>query len=89
MTMSMTIEASANRGRTYRVEYADDGAVIAVDSRVSRGSLWSPVHSWRSLWRADSGKPMSITAACAVHAANAKRNPSALDKLLAGMEPGR
>lgn len=65
-----TVDASANRGRTYRVAFNANGEAQSVRTKVYTSNVH---HHWRMIWNISYGD-MSTTAACAIRAAIAKRD---------------
>lgn len=60
------IQAIANRGKKYRVTFADSGEVTRVAVLVRRAGCRIQE---RTIWRETSGRQMSLTAKCAARSA--------------------
>jgi hypothetical protein len=65
---TVTARTGGNRQRTYAVTFKG-GEAVEVDVEASRVDT-RPF--WRLVWRKVDGKPMTVTAACAVRAAIAE-----------------
>lgn len=60
------VATSANGGGAYEVEFADDNRALRV---------WSVGRTKRLTWSHEAGKPMGLSAACAVRAALSAAKP--------------